>query len=124
MVEGVWTMAGKGIDTRHALHVSRARSPADAADTIRDRCWQRSDLTWEHNLGLSPGREAGLLGSSGPKPRRIAGRSEDSRQTGSRLRAAGQATSGPHKAQANIWWPSFGIPQEVASVVWHPGEVA
>ena len=56
MAEGVWTMAGKGIDARQALDVSRARSPADAADTIRDPCWQRSDLTWEHNLGLSPGQ--------------------------------------------------------------------
>jgi hypothetical protein len=52
--EDSWTMTGKGIDARHETNVSRARSPAEAADTIRDPCWQRPDLTWEHNLILSP----------------------------------------------------------------------
>jgi hypothetical protein len=47
-------MAGKGIDARHEMNASRAQSPAKAADTIRDPCWQRPDLTWEHSLGLSP----------------------------------------------------------------------
>jgi hypothetical protein len=47
-------MAGKGIDARHETNVSRARSLAEAADTIREPCWQRRDLTWEHSLGLSP----------------------------------------------------------------------
>jgi hypothetical protein len=46
-------MAGKGIDARRETNVSRARSPAKAAGTIRDPCWQRPDLTWEHSLGLS-----------------------------------------------------------------------
>jgi hypothetical protein len=54
MADSVWTMAGKGIDARHAVHVSRTRSPAEMADTICDPCWQRPDLTWEHTLGLSP----------------------------------------------------------------------
>jgi hypothetical protein len=54
MVEDAWTMAGKGIDARNETNVSRARSLAEAADTIRDLCWQRPDLTGEHSLGLSP----------------------------------------------------------------------
>jgi hypothetical protein len=54
MVENVWIMANKGIDARHETNVSRVRSPAKSADTIRDPCWQRPDLTWEHSLGLSP----------------------------------------------------------------------
>src|ERR1035441_9881634 len=53
MVEDVWTMAGKGTDARRETNVSRARSPAKAVGTIRDPCWQRPDLTWEHSLGLS-----------------------------------------------------------------------
>jgi hypothetical protein len=53
MVEDVWIMAGKGIDGRHEMNVSRAGSPAKAADTIRDPCWQCPDLTWEHSLVLS-----------------------------------------------------------------------
>jgi hypothetical protein len=52
-------MVGKGIDARHEMNVSRARSPAEAADTIRDSCWQRPDLTWEHSLGLSPDARGG-----------------------------------------------------------------
>ena len=35
-----WTMGGKGIDARRAVHVRRSRIPAEAVDTIRDPCWQ------------------------------------------------------------------------------------
>lgn len=34
--EGAWSIAA-----RHAIHASRSRSPAEAADTICDPCWQR-----------------------------------------------------------------------------------
>ncbi len=33
--------------------------PLTAADTIRDPCWQRPDLTWEHSLGLSSDARGG-----------------------------------------------------------------
>jgi hypothetical protein len=39
MAEGVWTIAGKGLNARHEMNVSRARSPVKAADTIRDPRW-------------------------------------------------------------------------------------
>src|ERR1039457_794173 len=46
-------MAGDGIDARRETNVSRAGSPAKAKGAIRDPCWQRPNLTWEHSLGLS-----------------------------------------------------------------------
>ncbi len=51
-----------------------------------------------------------LLGGTGASPRRIAGCSEGFWQTGSRLRAAGQVTSGPYKSPGQHQWPSFGTP--------------
>ena len=38
---------------------SRSRSPAEAADTIRDPCWQRPDLTWEHSSDCPRTRDVG-----------------------------------------------------------------
>jgi hypothetical protein len=38
--------------TGRVVGVSRARSPAKAADTVRDPCWQRPDLTLGRDLGL------------------------------------------------------------------------
>src|ERR1039457_3765778 len=37
--------------SRHEVDVSRDRSPAKAADTIRDPCWQRPDLSSEVTCG-------------------------------------------------------------------------
>ena len=39
--EGAWSILGNGIAARHAIHASRSRRPAEAADTIRAPCWQR-----------------------------------------------------------------------------------
>jgi hypothetical protein len=49
------TVVGRGIDPGAARHVRCSRSPGEAADTVRDPCWQRPDLTWKRSLGLSLG---------------------------------------------------------------------
>jgi putative transposase len=50
MAEGVWAMAGKGIDARHEMNVSRARSPMKVADAIRDPRWQRPLIAGPRHL--------------------------------------------------------------------------
>jgi hypothetical protein len=42
---GCLELASKGIDACHEMNASRTRSPAEAASTIRDPCWERPDLT-------------------------------------------------------------------------------
>jgi|SRR5450755_2623787 putative transposase len=50
MAEGGWAMAGKDIDARHEMNVSRARSPVKIADTIRDPRWQRPLIAGPRHL--------------------------------------------------------------------------
>jgi len=74
MAEDVWILAitavGKGIDPGATQHVRCSRSPAEAADTIRDHCWQRPDLTW----GRGSRCLAGAGGGPGPLRRGTGGK--------------------------------------------------
>jgi hypothetical protein len=60
----------KGIDTYHALQLSRVWSPAKAADTIRNPCWQWPDLTWKHSRFRRAGHMAASV-PSGPGERSV-----------------------------------------------------
>ena len=55
MVESNWAVAWKGIDARRAIHVSRTRSRAEAADTIRDPCWQCPEVLGGLTREYEPG---------------------------------------------------------------------
>src|SRR5712664_2277187 len=85
MAESAWAIAGRGCNHRRQRYrclawcnVSAAIGVrTEAADTVRDPCWRRQDLTWEHNLGLcgwsagtcppvpAPGWSAGSVGWRG-----------------------------------------------------------
>jgi hypothetical protein len=66
------TMVGKGIDARRAIHVRRSRSPAEAADTIRDPCWQypRPDIRRPGSSGHSSHDESVVMPLYAPVPHR------------------------------------------------------
>ena len=57
--ERLWPSSAKVWVSGATQYVRCRRSPAKAVGTVRDLCWQRPDLAWDHSLGIVPDVRSG-----------------------------------------------------------------